>query len=219
MSYLKFTPLTPELYQYCLDISAEESSILHGIHEQNEEHPQIHMQISSDQAQFLQFLIRSKNIKKILEIGTFLGYSAAAMAEALPHDGKLITCDIDAQAVSKAQEHWNNAHLDNKIKCMIAPALDSMQKLFEQKEIFEFIFIDADKRNSIAYYEFAKKLLDKKGIIAVDNIFYHGEVCQSERSKAAQFMHEFNLHVKHDMSVNFSLLPLADGLMLIQKNN
>ena len=219
MSYLKFTPLTPELYQYCLDISAEESSILHSIHEQNEEHPQIHMQISSDQAQFLQFLIRSKNIKKILEIGTFLGYSAAAMAEALPQDGKLITCDIDAQAISQAKEHWKHAHLDNKIECMIASALDSMQTLFEQKEFFDLIFIDADKRNSIPYYEFAKKLLDKNGIIAVDNIFFHGEVCMTERSKAAQYMHDFNLHVKHDSTVHFSILPLADGLMLIQKNN
>lgn len=216
MSYLKYTALTPELYQYTLDISAKESSNLHQMHEENEQHPQIHMQISSDQAQFLQFIIRSMQMKSILEIGTFLGYSASAMAEALPSDGKVITCDIDETTVSKARHHWKMAGLDNKIESVIGPALDTMQQLYT-KQKFDLIFIDADKKNSISYYEQAKKLLNKTGIIAVDNIFFHGEVCKTERSKVAQYMHEFNLHVKEDNSVFFSILPIADGLMLIQK--
>jgi len=216
MSYLKYTALTPELYQYTLDISTEESPYLYKIHEENEKHPQIHMQISSDQAQFLQFIIRSKQMKSILEIGTFLGYSAAAFAEALPPDGKVITCDIDEMIVSKAKHHWKMSGLEKKIECMMGPALDTMQHLCN-KQKFDLIFIDADKKNSIAYYQQAIKLLNEAGIIAVDNIFFHGEVCKSERSKAAQYMHEFNLHVKQDDGIFFSIVPIADGLMLIQK--
>lgn len=217
MSYLKFTPLTPELYEYTLDILQEESQILQQIQLQNQIHPQIQMQISSDQAQFLQFLIRSKGIKTILEIGTFLGYSTAAMAEALPKNGKIITCDIDIKTSTQAKSQWQLANIDHKIEFRLGNALDTMHDLIVHHQQFDLIFIDADKRNSIAYYECAKKLLASNGVIAVDNIFFHGAVCQAEKSKPAMAMHEFNLYVKHDKDVHFTILPIADGLMLIQK--
>ena len=216
MSHLKYTALTPELYAYTLDILGHESPSLTVIHEKNQEHPQIQMQISPDEAHFLQFLIRSKKAKRILEIGTFLGYSSAAMAEALGNDGKLITCDVDARSAAQAKSHWEYANLTNKIELKLAPALETMQNLIAEQQFFDFIFIDADKNNSIAYYELAKQLLTCEGIIAVDNIFFHGEVCLQEPSKAALAMHECNLHVQQDKSVSFSIIPIADGLMLIQ---
>jgi predicted O-methyltransferase YrrM len=216
MSYLKFTPLTPKLYQYCLDMACRESKLLHEIHDINESHPQIVMQISSDQAQFLQFLIKNKKMYHILEIGTFLGYSSAAMAEALPTGGQLTTLDIDVRATDQAKQHWQRVGLTDKINLMLGPANQSLQQLMDAQQKFDLIFIDADKSNYISYFEYAKKLINTDGIIAVDNIFFHGEVCESSRSKGASYVHEFNCYIQQDSSVDISLIPLADGLLLAQ---
>ena len=216
MSFLKFTPLNPELYQYCLDIACRESKNLAEIHQLNESHPQIVMQISSDQAQFLQFLIKNKKMQRILEIGTFLGYSSAAMAEALPSNGQLTTLDIDVRATEQAKLHWQKANLTEKINLLLGPANQSLERLLLEKQKFDLIFIDADKSNYISYFEYAKKLIQPNGIIAVDNIFFHGEVCQDTRSKGANHVHKFNCYIQQDSSVDISLIPLADGLLLAQ---
>ena len=217
MTYLKYTTLTPELYTYSQKIACRESSTLKNIELENENHPQIRMQISSDQAQFLQFLIRSIHAERVLEIGTFMGYSAAAMALALPQNGQLITCDIDAITTQIATQHWINAQLHNKIHLKLGPALETMHQLLNAGKIFDFIFIDADKGNYIQYYEMAKKLLSPKGIIAIDNIFFHGEVISDSPSKAGQQIIKFNEHIKHDLDIHLSLVPIADGLFIIQK--
>lgn len=216
MNFQKFTALTPELYQYSLELACQQSQALKTIYDANCHHPQIHMQISNDEAQFLKFIIQSHGMRRILEIGTFLGFSAAAMAEALPDDGELITLDADATITELAQKNWQLASLDHKITLKLGKALESLQILVEQQQSFDLIFIDADKTNYISYYEMAKKLLAPKGIIAVDNIFFHGEVCQQHRSKAAQAVHEFNEWVKKDQGMRICLLPMADGLLLVK---
>jgi predicted O-methyltransferase YrrM len=217
MNFQKFTALTPELYQYSINIACTQSQAIQKIYEANSHHPQIHMQISNDEAQFLKFIIQSHGMNRVLEIGTFLGFSAAAMAEALPDDGKLITLDSDEKISELAHKNWQLASLDHKITLKLGKALDSLQTLVEQQQLFDLIFIDADKINYITYYEMAKKLLAPKGIIAVDNIFFHGEVCQEPRSKAAQAIHDFNKWVKKDKEMTICLLPIADGLMLLRK--
>lgn len=214
MEFQKFTSLTPELYKYSLDIACHQSQALNQVYQANQEHPQIHMQISNDEAQFLKFMIQSHGMRRILEIGTFLGFSATAMAEALPDDGHLITLDSDARIAVQAQHNWEIAQLTHKITLKIGKALDSLKELQDQKQTFDLIFIDADKTNYIAYYELAKKLLSPKGIIAVDNIFFQGEVVQEVRSKAAQAIHEFNQWVKNDNDMEICLLPIADGLLM-----
>jgi predicted O-methyltransferase YrrM len=216
MSHLKYTALSPELYQYILDVSQPLSSVLTTMEMGNQTHPQIQMQIGHDQAQFLQFLIKSKLVHRILELGTFLGFSTAAMAEALPDDGKIITCDQDAKTIELAKAQWEKAGLNHKIESMMGPALISMQNLIAQGQHFDFIFIDADKRNYIEYYQYAKKLLQPKGLIAVDNTLFHAEVLHPENSKAAHAIHEFNLYVQKDPEVDACLLSIADGLTLIQ---
>lgn len=217
MSDLKFTPLTSDLYEYLVNVSSQESEALKHIREQNDKHPQIRMQIAPDQAQFLQFLIRAIKAKRVLELGTFLGYSAAAMAEALPEDGVLITLDNDVKTTIIAQKHWREAHFSEKISLKIGPALDSLQKLLDEKSEFDFIFIDADKRNYPQYYQLAKQLLSPKGLIAIDNVLYHGEVNQSSLSKNAKAIDEFNRILHLDNTVYLTMLPIADGLTLVQK--
>jgi predicted O-methyltransferase YrrM len=219
MTYHKYTSLTPDLYDYCQQIACRESAILEKIRLENESHPQIRMQISPDQAQFLQFLIRSIQAKNALEIGTCMGFSAAAIALALPLNGEVVTCDIDAITTQIAINHWEQAQLNNIIQLKLGPALDSLQQLLGEGKKFDFIFIDADKGNYIQYYEISKKLLSETGIIAIDNIFFHGEVISTTPSKAAQHIIKFNDHIKHDKEINLTLLPVADGLMLIQKKH
>ena len=216
MSYQKFTPLTPELYEYCLELNHNQSKALNLMGQDNGNHPQISMQISSDEARFLQFLIKAKQCSRILELGTFLGYSTAAMALALPDHGIVTTLDIDANATAIAKKNWEYAHLSHKIQLILGPALESLRALENQKQQFDFIFIDADKGNYIAYYEYAKKLLTASGIIAIDNVLYHGEVCAEYPSKTAQKIREFNLYVKSDSSMDISVIPIADGLLLAQ---
>jgi predicted O-methyltransferase YrrM len=217
LSHLKYTALTPELYHYTLEVSSQESEALRHIREQNDKHPQIRMQIAQDQAQFLQFLIRTVHAKRILEIGTFLGYSAAAMAEALPEHGQVVTCDMDKHASLIAQQHWDNCGLTNKIEFKLGPALETMQSLVDNNELFDFIFIDADKRNYPHYYHLAKKLLFPEGIIAIDNVFYHGEVCQKEPSKNGHYIDVFNRLLLEDKEVYITMVPIADGLSLVRK--
>lgn len=217
MTYLKYTSLTPELYDYSVNIACRESDILKKIRIENENHPQIRMQISTDQAQFLQFLIRSIQAINVLEIGTFMGFSAAAMALALPINGQVITCDIDAITTQIATRHWEAYQLDKKIELKLGSALESMHQLLTEGKTFDFIFIDADKGNYIEYYELSKKLISKHGIIAVDNIFFHGEVTSLSPSKAAQHIIKFNEHIKQDKDIDLSLIPIADGLLLIHK--
>lgn len=217
MSDLKFTPLTPELYEYLVEVSSQESSRLKNIREQNDKHPQIRMQIAPDQAQFLQFLVRAINAKKVLELGTFLGYSAAALAEALPEGGQVITLDNDIKTTIIAQKHWKEAQLDEKIQLRLGAALDALQTLIDENHQFDFIFIDADKRNYPQYYQLAKQLLAPKGMLAIDNVLYHGEVSQSTPSKNGHAINAFNRMIHQDDSVYISLLPIADGLTLVQK--
>lgn len=217
MSHLKYTALTPELYAYLLEVSNQESVALQSIREKNDAHPQIQMQIAPDQAQFLQFLIRSIHAKKVLEIGTFLGYSSAAMAQALPKDGQVITLDKDEKATEIAQKHWKTLGLFNQIQLILGPALDSMQSLINKHHTFDFIFIDADKSNYFEYYQLSKKLLAANGIIAIDNVFYHGEVCQINPSKNAKTIDKFNRQIHADPEMYISMLPIADGLTLAKK--
>ncbi len=216
MSYQKFTPLTPKLYEYSLELIHNHSKALNLICQENGNHPQIGMQISGDEARFLQFLIKAKQCSRILELGTFLGYSTAAMALALPEHGMVTTLDIDVNATTIAKKNWEQAHLSHKIQLILGPALESLKALENHKQQFDFIFIDADKGNYIAYYEYAKKLLVPHGIIAIDNILYHGEVCTETPSKTGQKVQEFNLYVKNDSSMDISVIPIADGLLLAQ---
>ncbi|KTC81492.1 class I SAM-dependent methyltransferase [Legionella brunensis] len=211
--------LTPALYEYMLDISLREDPILKALREQTSKLPLGNMQVAPEQAQFMQFLIRMLNAKKILELGTFTGYSALAMALALPDDGQLITCDINAEWTSQAHPFWREAKQEKKIQLRLGPALTSLQDLIMEGHInsFDFIFIDADKTNYLNYYEFALQLIKPQGVIAVDNIFWDGNVInEQDTSGQTREIRRLNEVLKQDNRVDVSLLAIADGLFLIR---
>jgi predicted O-methyltransferase YrrM len=177
------------------------------------------MQVTPEQAQFLQFILRLLGAKTVLELGTFTGYSALAMALALPEDGHVITCDINKEWTKDAPKFWQQAQQDKKINLRLAPALDTLNELIDTgfSNRFDFVFIDADKTNYLNYYELALKLIKPSGVIAIDNIFWEGKVIDDKETGAqTREIRKLNEFIKSDPRVYTSLLPISDGLFLIQ---
>ena len=176
------------------------------------------MQISVSQAYFLQLLIKSNNIKNILEIGTFTGYSALSMALATTSDGNVTCLDINKETSEKAESFFKKANLENKIKVILGPALDSLERLKKEKKIFDLIFIDANKENYKEYYDLSMNLIKKKGFILVDNVLWHGDVADSVKNdRFTNIIREFNSLIKNDDRVEKTILPLGDGVTICRK--
>lgn len=216
---MKQLPLTPALYEYQLDISLREHPVLKALRQETAKMPLAMMQIAPEQAQLMQLLLKLTHAKKVLELGTFTGYSALAMSLALPEDGRVITCDISQEWTKNARDFWTQAEQSHKIELRIAPAIDSLQQLLIEghEKSFDFIFIDADKTNYLPYYEFALQLVQPSGLIAIDNIFWEGKVIDPEETGAqVREIRKLNQHIKNDKRVDISLLAIADGLFLVR---
>ena len=160
----------------------------------------------------LQMLAASLGARRILEIGTFTGFSALMMAAALPEDGELITCDIDPEAIAVARSYFQRSEHGGKILVKEGPALDTMKTL---QGPFDLVFIDADKTNYIAYYEAALPLLSPSGAIAVDNVLWSGHVLEPKEESGRAIV-AFNDHVSKDDRVTQVILTVRDGVMLIR---
>ena len=211
--------LTPELYDYMLNISLREHPVLRALRDETAKMPLGAMQTAPEQAQFMQFIIRLLRAKKVLEIGTFTGYSALAMALALPDDGHLITCDSNQEWTDRAHPYWRQANQDKKIELRLAPALKTLDELLNTgfERSFDFVFIDADKTNYLNYYERALHLITSNGVIAIDNVFWDGHVIDSTITDAqTREIRKLNEFIKQDKRVHTSLLAIADGLFLVQ---
>ena len=169
------------------------------------------MQVATSQCHFLHLIIKTSNIKNVLEIGTFTGLSALSIALALPDDGKLIALDKDKETNKIAVNFFKKANLNNKIQTIVKPALDSLDELKNSK--FDMVFIDADKMNYKEYYEKSLKLLDKGGLIIVDNVLWHGEVADEDNlDKFTVNIRDFNTYVANDKRVEQIIVPLGDGM-------
>ena len=169
------------------------------------------MQVATSQCHFLHLIIKTSNIKNVLEIGTFTGLSALSIALALPDDGKLIALDKDKETNKIAVSFFKKANQDNKIQTIVKPALDSLDELKNSK--FDMVFIDADKMNYKEYYERSLKLLDKGGLIIVDNVLWHGEVADEDNlDKFTINIRDFNTYVANDKRVEQIIVPLGDGM-------
>ena len=169
------------------------------------------MQVAISQCHFLHLIIKISNIKIVLEIGTFTGLSALSIALALPDDGKLIALDKDKETNKIALSFFKKANLDNKIQTILKPALDSLEELKNGK--FDMVFIDADKMNYKEYYERSLKLLDKGGLIIIDNVLWHGEVADEDNlDKYTINIRDFNTYVANDKRVEQIIVPLGDGM-------
>ena len=169
------------------------------------------MQVATSQCHFLHLIIKISNIRNVLEIGTFTGLSALSIALALPDDGKLIALDKNEETSKVAKDFFKKANLDGKIQTMIKPALDSLDELKNSK--FDMVFIDADKMNYKKYYEKSLSLMDKGGLIIIDNVLWHGEVADEDNlDKYTINIREFNSYVANDKRVEQIIVPLGDGM-------
>jgi caffeoyl-CoA O-methyltransferase len=169
------------------------------------------MQVAPSQCHFLHLIIKISNIKKVLEIGTFTGLSALSIALALPEDGKLTALDKNEETNKVALSFFKKANQDHKIQTIIKPALESLDDLKNNK--FNMVFIDADKMNYKEYYERSLKLVDKGGLIIIDNVLWHGEVAdEANVDKFTLNIREFNAHIEQDKRVEQIIVPLGDGM-------
>ena len=169
------------------------------------------MQVDPSQCHFLRLIIKISNIKNVLEIGTFTGLSALSISLALPDDGKLIALDKNEETNKVASSFFKKANQDHKIKTIIKPALESLDELKNDK--FDMVFIDADKMNYKEYYEKSLKLINRGGLIIIDNVLWHGEVAdENNLDKYTVNIREFNLHVSNDNRVEQIIVPLGDGM-------
>jgi predicted O-methyltransferase YrrM len=169
------------------------------------------MQVATSQCHFLHLIIKISNIKTVLEIGTFTGLSALSIALALPDDGKLVALDKDEGTNKSALDFFKKANQDNKIQTIVNPALDSLDELTNSK--FDMVFIDADKMNYKEYYERSLNLMDKGGLIIVDNVLWHGEVADEDNlDKYTLKIRDFNTYVANDKRVEQIIVPLGDGM-------
>jgi len=199
---------------------ARESEAAQCLRAETAKLPQAGMQIGSDQAAFLALLVRSSGAKRCIEIGTFTGYSALAIAAALPKDGRLVCCDISEEWTSIARRHWSAACVSGRIDLRIAPALDTLKNLLARGEAgnFDFAFIDADKSGYDAYYEACLKLLKPGGLIALDNMLWSGRVVNPDHHDTdTDAIRALNTKISNDARVESVLLTIGDGVMLARK--
>jgi len=171
------------------------------------------MQVDPSQCYFLHLIIKISNIKNVLEIGTFTGLSALSISLALPDDGSLVALDKNEETNKIATSFFKKAKQDHKIKTIIKPALETLEELKNNK--FDMIFIDADKMNYKEYYERSLKLVNKNGLIIVDNVLWHGEVAdENNLNKYTVNIRKFNDYVSNDKRVEQVIIPLGDGMTI-----
>ena len=210
--------LTNDLEKYIIDHSESLTEVQKEIIQHNISlGDQKKLQISISQAQFLQMLIKVSDIKKILEIGSFTGFSALSMALALPSDGSLISLDKNPEFSNKAKSFYEKAN-EKRIKQIIKPAIESLKELKNSSQIFDLIFIDADKENYLNYYDTCIELINTNGLIIIDNVLWHGEVADSTKNdKFTNIIRDFNKYVKEDNRVIKNIIPIGDGLTICIK--
>jgi caffeoyl-CoA O-methyltransferase len=204
-----------KIEQYAFDHTSEEGELLRRLEKETYEKLEIpQMTTGRIEARLLKLLARLVGAQRILEIGTFAGYSALSMAEALPEDGTLVTCDEDPVAIAFAKKYFSESRHGKKIKQMEGPALESIKKLTGS---FDMAFIDADKINYSNYYEAILPMIRPGGLIAVDNVLWSGRVLDPQ-DESDSAIHQFNERVVKDQRVESVLLTVRDGLNCIIKN-
>jgi caffeoyl-CoA O-methyltransferase len=177
------------------------------------------MQVSPEQGQLLGMLVRMTGATRAIEVGVFTGLSSLHMALAMPPEGRLIACDVNAESTAIARRYWREAGVQEKIELRLAPAIDTLNALLEEGAAnFDFAFVDADKENYHPYYERVLKLLRPGGLAVFDNVLYHGTVIdEATESKDTRAIRDFNAKLHLDDRVWLSLLPIGDGLTLALK--
>lgn len=212
--------LDDRLYDYLLNVSLREPEILARLRQETRDLPQARMQIAPEQGQFMALLIRILDARRVLEVGTFTGYSALAMALAMPKDGRIVTCDVSEDWTAVAKRYWIEAKVAHRIDLRLRPALETLRDLIDSGNAnqFDFAFIDADKAQYSDYYEAALRLIRPGGVIAIDNTLWGGSVVNVNKTDPdTNAIRAFNAVLKSDDRIDLSLVPIGDGLTLAYK--
>ncbi|MBT7957217.1 MAG: SAM-dependent methyltransferase [Rhodospirillaceae bacterium] len=209
-----------ELLAYLRQNSLRESDIQRRLREETDTLDHAGWEVAPEQAQFLGLIVQLMGAKRILELGTFTGHSALAMAMALPDDGELVTCDMVEDYTDIAEHYWREATVDHKITLRLGPAPETVKALLDEgkAEKFDLVFIDANKKDYDTYYEHALQLVRQGGLIAMDNMFWDGRVLdQDDNEKSTVALRALIKKLHDDERITLSILPLDDGLALAIK--
>jgi len=212
--------LTDQIYKYLIEHSLRESEPLRKLRTITQQHELARMQIAPEQGQFMALLVELLAIKRIIEVGTFTGYSALAMAQALPADGQIICCDISKEWTDIGKTSWQEAGVSSKIDLRIAPALETLDALLANgnERKFDMAFVDADKSNYLVYYEKCLQLLTPGGLLVFDNTLWNGDVADEAVQDADTVaIRALNDQLHQDDRISLSLVPIGDGLTLARK--
>ena len=216
----RWIPLDDRIYDYILRVSVRESDVMRRLREETAGLPGAGMQVAPEQAQFMALLVELIGARRTLEVGTYTGYSALAVALSLPEDGRLVACDVSEEWTSIGRRYWREAGGDHKVELRLGPALDTLDALLSGGAAgsFDFAFIDADKVNYDAYYERALALIRVGGLIAVDNVLWSGSVADpAKRDADTRAIRALNVKLHGDERVSLSLVPVGDGLSLARR--
>ena len=213
--------LTDTLHDYLLRVGTRESAVAQELRTATLAATSWHrMQISPEQGAFMALLMRLIGARRTLEVGTFTGYSALVVAEALPADGQVIACDVSDEWTAIGKPFWERAGVAGKIDLRLRSAVETLDSLIADGESgnFDFAFIDADKPNYDAYYERCLVLLRHRGVIGIDNVLWGGRVAdENSADEDTQAIRALNAKVNADSRVDATTLPIGDGLTLAVK--
>ena len=213
--------LTDALHDYLLREGLRESAAAAALRAETRAATRWHvMQISPEQGAFMAQIVRLIGARRAIEVGTFTGYSALVVAEALPADGSVVACDTSAEWTAIGRPFWERAGVADKIDLRLRPALDTLDALLAAGEAgrFDFAFIDADKPNYDAYYERCLRLLRPGGVVGIDNVLWGGRVADAAvDDEDTRAIRAVNAKVRGDARVDASMLPIGDGFTLAIK--
>ena len=213
------TEINKNLVQYLQKVGYRDDKIINDLaHETSKLGSVSQMQIAKEQGQFLEIITKISNANSCLEIGRFTGMSTLFIARGLSEKGKIITIDNSDEFLSLAKKYWDLDNVSAKIESIIGDGLEVMQSMIDRQHSFDLIFIDADKNNYPNYYELSLNLIPSNGIIIIDNMLWHGDVANENKNDSqTNTIRDLNLKIQKDNRVEFSLLPLSDGLSFIRK--
>lgn len=208
--------ISDEILEYSIGKSTNPSKLADELEKFTRENVEMsQMLIGKLEASFLSFLIRSLGVKKVLEFGTFTGYSALCMAEALPEDGMVHTIDVDETNVSIAKSFWEKSFSHKKIHSHIGTGLEVVETLASYR--FDLVFIDADKVNYLNYLKKSLEILSDNGVVILDNVLWSGKVLTENNEESTKAIKEVNDYISTRDDLEATLLPVRDGMFLVRK--
>ncbi len=215
----RFVKATDSLMDYLSRVGARETPAQKKCREETQSMPMAMMQIAPEQGAFLALMVKLMEATRCIEIGSFTGYSALSVAQALPPNGHIIALDVSKEFTDKARGYWKEGGVEKKIELRLGPGVEALDKMIAGREgPFDFVFIDADKPNYDNYYERALKLLRVGGMIAFDNMLWSGAVAdESIKDESTVALRKLNAKIQADTRVDMALATIGDGVMMVRK--